>query len=81
MSGGTRALELAIVNREASPGKGIGSLSTSHLPIEPSRGDRHDMTHDGGHSQVEERLGEAAAILMINRRRKAMHGGLFWNLV
>jgi hypothetical protein len=39
----------------------------------------HDMAHDGGQSQAEERLGEAAAILMINRHRKAMYGGLFGN--
>jgi predicted amidohydrolase YtcJ len=40
-------------------------------------GVRHDMTHAGGRSQAEERLGEAAAILTISRRRKAMYGGLF----
>jgi hypothetical protein len=40
-------------------------------------GVRHDMTHAGGRSQAEERLGEAAAILMISRRRKALYGGLF----
>jgi hypothetical protein len=39
-------------------------------------GVRHDMAQAGGRSQAEERLGEAAAILMISRRRKAMYGGL-----
>jgi hypothetical protein len=36
-----------------------------------------DMAHAGGRSQAEERLREAAAILRISRRRKAMYGGLF----
>ena len=38
------------------------------------------MTQDGGESQTEERLQEAAAILRISRRRKALYGGLFWTL-
>jgi hypothetical protein len=38
------------------------------------------MAHAGGRSQAEERLGEAAAILMNNRRRKAVYGGIFWKL-
>jgi hypothetical protein len=46
-----------------------------------SPGERHDMTHDGGQSQAEDRLGKAAAILMISRRRKAKYGGIFWNLM
>jgi hypothetical protein len=37
------------------------------------------MTHAGGRSQAEERLGEAAAILKISRRRKAMYGDVFGN--
>jgi hypothetical protein len=32
------------------------------------------MAHAGGRSQAEGRLGEAAAILKINRRRKALYG-------
>jgi hypothetical protein len=40
-------------------------------------GVRHDMAQAGGRSQAEERLCQAAAILMINRRRKSMYGGLF----
>jgi hypothetical protein len=44
-------------------------------------GVRHDMAHAGGRSHAEERLGEAAAILMIRCRRKALYGGLFfWKL-
>jgi hypothetical protein len=35
------------------------------------------MAHAGGRSQAEERLCEAAAILGISRRRKAMYGGFF----
>jgi hypothetical protein len=35
------------------------------------------MAHAGGRSQAEERLDEAAAILMITRRRKALYGGFF----
>jgi hypothetical protein len=35
------------------------------------------MAHAGGRSQAEERLFEAAAILWISRRRKALYGGLF----
>jgi hypothetical protein len=35
------------------------------------------MAHAGGRSQAEERLDEASAILWINRRRKAMYGGIF----
>jgi hypothetical protein len=42
-------------------------------------GVRYDMTQAGGRSQAEERLGEAAAILRISRRRKALYGGLFGN--
>jgi hypothetical protein len=80
ISGGTRALELAMVSREAKPEKGSRSPSTSHVPIERSRGGRHDMTHAGGRSQAEQRLCEVAAILMKSRRRKAMYGGLFWKL-
>jgi hypothetical protein len=38
------------------------------------------MAHAGGWSQAEERLCEAAAILRINRRRKALYGGLFRKL-
>jgi hypothetical protein len=79
INGGTRALELATVIREVAPGKGARSLSTSHVPVEPSRGESHDMTHAGSWSLAEERLGEAAAILMISRRRKSMYGGLFRN--
>jgi hypothetical protein len=37
------------------------------------------MAHAGGRSHAEERLREAAAILRINRRRKAMYIGLFGN--
>jgi hypothetical protein len=74
-------LELAMVSREAAPRKGARSLSTSHVLVEPSRGERHDMAHAGGRSLAEERLGEAAAILNISRRRKAMYGGLFWKLI
>jgi hypothetical protein len=35
------------------------------------------MAHAGGRSQAEERLYKAAAILMINRRWKALYGGFF----
>jgi hypothetical protein len=35
------------------------------------------MAKVGGQSQTEERLYEAAAILRISRRRKALYGGLF----
>jgi hypothetical protein len=35
------------------------------------------MAQAGGQSQTEERLCEAAAILMISRRRKAVYGGIF----
>jgi hypothetical protein len=80
MSGGTRALEQAMANREAAPEKGARSLSASHVPVELSRGERHDMTQDGGQSQAEEWLGEAAAILMISRHRKAIYGGIFCKL-
>jgi hypothetical protein len=38
------------------------------------------MAQAGGRSQAEERLYEAAAILGISRRRKAMHGELFRKL-
>jgi hypothetical protein len=34
------------------------------------------MAQAGGRSQAEEQLGEAAAILRISHRRKAMYGGL-----
>jgi hypothetical protein len=43
-------------------------------------GMRHDMAQVGGRSHAEERLGEAAAIPRISRRRKAMYGGLFRKL-
>jgi hypothetical protein len=81
INGWTRALELAMVGREAAPRKAARSLSTSPMLVEPSQGERHDMTHAGGRSQAEERLGEAAAILRITRRRKAMYGGLFGKLM
>jgi hypothetical protein len=35
------------------------------------------VTHAGGRSQAKKGLGEAAAILMISRRRKAMYGEFF----
>jgi hypothetical protein len=38
------------------------------------------MAHAGGRSEAEERLREAAAILRISRRRRAMYGGLFRKL-
>jgi hypothetical protein len=38
------------------------------------------MAEAGGLSQAEERLFEAAAILRISRRRKAMYIGLFRKL-
>jgi hypothetical protein len=38
------------------------------------------MAHAGGRSHAEERLCEAAAILWIIRRRKALYGGLFGKL-
>jgi hypothetical protein len=56
ISGGTRALERAMVSREAASGKGARSPSISLVPVEPSRGVRHDMTHAGGWSQAEQRL-------------------------
>jgi hypothetical protein len=40
-------------------------------------GVRYDMAHAGGRLQAEERLCEAAAILIMSRRQKAMYGGLF----
>jgi hypothetical protein len=43
-------------------------------------GVRHDMAHAGGRSQAEGRLGEAVAILIISRRRKALYIGRFWKL-
>jgi hypothetical protein len=43
-------------------------------------GVRQDMAHAGGRSHAEERLCEAAAMFRINRRRKAMYGGLFRKL-
>jgi hypothetical protein len=58
-SGEMRALELAMVSREAAQGKGACSPSSSPLPLAPSRGARHDMTHAGGRSHAEKRLGEA----------------------
>jgi hypothetical protein len=70
-----------MIRREATPENGARSLSTSHVPVESSRGERHDMTHAGGWSQAEERLGEAAAILMISRHRKDLYGRLFWKLI
>jgi hypothetical protein len=51
-----------MVSREAAPGKGARSPSTSHVLVEPSRGVRHDMTHAGDRSQAEKRQGEALAI-------------------
>jgi hypothetical protein len=80
INGGTRGLEVTMINREVTPRKGARSPSTSHVPVEPSRGERHDMTHAGGWSQAEQRLGEAAAILRISHHRRAMYGGLFWKL-
>jgi hypothetical protein len=38
------------------------------------------MKKAGGWSQAKHRLGEAAAILRISRRQKALYGGLFWKL-
>jgi hypothetical protein len=38
------------------------------------------MAQAGGRSQAEKRLCEAAAILGISRRLKAMYGGLFRKL-
>jgi hypothetical protein len=81
ISGGTRALELAMVSREATYGKGARSPSTSHVPVGPSRGVRHDVIHVGGRSQAEKRLGEEAAILTIIRHRKAMYGSFFGNKI
>jgi hypothetical protein len=69
-----------MVNRKPALGKRARSLSTSHVSAEPSRGEGHDMTQACGRSLAEQRLGEAAAILKINHRRKAMYGGLFWKL-
>jgi hypothetical protein len=37
------------------------------------------MAEAGGRSQAEERLFEAAAILRMSRRRKALYEGLFGN--
>jgi hypothetical protein len=34
-----------------------------------------------GRSLAEERLGEAAVILRISRRRKALYGGYFWKVM
>jgi hypothetical protein len=65
-----------VAGREAARGKGARSPSTSHVLFETSRGVRHDMAHAGGRLQAQKRLCEAAAILMISRRRKAMYGGL-----
>jgi hypothetical protein len=50
------------------------------VPVDPSRGVRQDRAQAGGRSQTEERLCEAAAILRISRRRKALYGGLFRKL-
>jgi hypothetical protein len=36
------------------------------------------MTHAGGRSEAEQQLCQAAEILVISHRRKAMYGGLFW---
>jgi hypothetical protein len=79
ISGGTRVLERVVASREEAPRKGARYPSTSHVSVETSRGVRHDMAHAGSISQAEERLCEAAAILKISRRRKAMYGGLFGN--
>jgi hypothetical protein len=81
ISGGTRALEVAMVSWEASPRKGARSLSTSHVLVEPFRGKRHDMTHEGGQWQAQERLKEAVAIFRISRRWKALYGGLFKEMI
>jgi hypothetical protein len=43
-------------------------------------GGKQDMAHAGGRSPAEERLREAAAILRISSRRKALYGGLFRQL-
>jgi hypothetical protein len=80
VSGGTRALELPMVGREATPRKGARSPSTSLVPIAPFRGARHDATHAGARSQAEKRVDDAVAILMSSRRRKAMYGGHFRKL-
>jgi hypothetical protein len=69
-----------VASREAAQGKGARYPSTSHVPVETSRGVKQDLAHAGGRSQAEERLCEAAAILMISRRRKAKYGGLFRKL-
>jgi hypothetical protein len=66
-----------MLSREATPWKGARSPSTSHVPVTPSRGARHDATHAGGRSQAEKQLREAAAILRIICRRKVVCGGIF----
>jgi hypothetical protein len=79
INGGTRALELAMVNPEAAPRQGAHSPSINSVPVAPSRGARDDMTHAGGRSRAKKRLGEAVVILTIIHRRKTMYGGLFGN--
>jgi hypothetical protein len=68
-----------MVSRKAAPGKGARSPSTNFVSIEPSRGERHDITQAGCRSLAEKRLGEAVAILKISRRRKAMYAMYFEN--
>ena len=80
ISGERRVLELVVASREAALGKGARKPSTSPVPVESSRGLRQDMAHAGGRSPAEERLREAAAILRISSRRKALYGGLFRQL-
>jgi hypothetical protein len=69
-----------MVSREVALWKGACSPSTSHVPFAPSRGARHDVTHAGGRSLAEKRLGEAVAFLKISRCMKAKYGGLFRKL-
>jgi hypothetical protein len=79
INGGTWALELAMVGREAAPDCGARSPSTSHVPVEPSRGARHDATHAGSRSEAVKRLGEAAAILRIISAGKSCTEGFLGN--
>jgi hypothetical protein len=68
---------------DASVGVGGGQLGSSarkgrSIAVDQSSasqtlpGVRHVTAQAGGRSQAEERLGEAAAVLKISRRRKAM---------
>ena len=50
------------------------------MPVDTSQGGKQDLEQAGGRSQAEERLCEAAEILWISRRRKALYGGLFWKI-